>query len=405
MSPINFSSELSKNTEPNWRLNLLFVSIAQFIAMMGMSSVVPFMPLYVRELGITDVDSATLWSGLCFAGPYFLYIITVPVWGAMGDRYGRKLMMSRAIYGLTIAVFLMGFAQNVWQLFALRVFQGGVSGMIAAALAFTSANTPNEKSGYAIGILQSSLSAGNIIGPFIGGIASDLGGTRFVFFGVSTLTFISGLLVILFVKEKKLILQTNEHSNFFSNLNYSLKNKDILFLLILVIITQVGISYTNPIFPYFLEEKGVPDNILSTMTGIMIGIVGFMSIFFAPYWGKRNDRKDYRKTVFLSSLIVGISGLLHVFAPNYFYLFPLRFIIGVFFAAIIPTLYAALNKYAPDSNKGGIMGMASSANLMGSLIGFLGCGILSAKLGNDSAFIISGLLLILAAILIKIKTN
>ncbi len=150
--------------------------------MIGMSACVPFIPFFIRELGIERSNEIQLWSGLIFAGPYFLSIITVPIWGILGDKYGRKLMILRAIFGLAVSVTLMGFSQNVTQLFALRIIQGDVIGFIAAALSFISANTPEEKSGYAIGILQSSMSAGNIIGPFFGGIASDLWGVRYTFY-------------------------------------------------------------------------------------------------------------------------------------------------------------------------------------------------------------------------------
>jgi hypothetical protein len=203
----SFSKIISdKNPNENnlWKRNLVFISLAQFMTMIAMSSLIPFMPFYIRELGITDLSDAKLWSGLVFAGPYFLSIIAAPIWGSVGDKYGRKIMIARAVFGLTIAVFLMGFVQTAGQLLALRIFQGAVSGMIAAALSFVSANTPENRSGWAIGILQGSLSAGQVVGPFIGGIISDAIGIRSVFFIVSGFIFVSGFLVLIFVKENKI---------------------------------------------------------------------------------------------------------------------------------------------------------------------------------------------------------
>lgn len=405
MSKIAISGE--SNTQPNanlnsldWKRNLLFISIAQFFAMLGMSSVVPFMPFFVKELGITSPEEANIWSGLVFAGPYLLSIIATPIWGILGDKYGRKLMIVRAIFGLCVAVLLMGFVQNVYQLLALRIFQGAISGMIAAALAFVASNTPTEKSGYAIGILQSSLSAGNIIGPFAGGLISDLSGIRSVFFVVSILTFIAGLLVLFLVKEVK---KTNLNAKGYTiseNLKYVYNNRAIRFLLILVVFSQAGINYTNPIFPFFVETLNAPKQFLSTITGSLLAIVGLMSIIFSPIWGKRNDIKDYHKTIRISAFMIGLASFSHILVNDYLLLYPIRAIAGIFFAAMLPSLYTALNRLSPYDNKGGIMGLASSANLIGTLIGYSTCGYVASSFGLESTFIISGAILMTVSIMV-----
>jgi len=397
------SSIIPKSNSPieyNWKKNLIFVALSQFIAMVGMSAFVPFMPLYVFDLGINNIEEAKIWSGLVFAGPYFLSIVTVPIWGYLGDKYGKKLMMLRALFGLTLAVFLMAYAQNIYQLFFLRVFQGAVSGIIAAALAFTASNTPNEKTGYAIGILQSSQSAGNIVGPLIGGIISDLVGFRYTFITVALLIFISASSVFFFVEERNKDYKKTAIS-FRSNFRIMKENISIPFILALIILSQAGIQYTNPIFPYFLSEMGAPKEMLSSITGMMVGIVGLFSVFFAPFWGKRSDKKDYRKTIFISTGIIGVASILHIAMPHYLYLFPLRIIIGVFFAAVVPTLYSALNKMSKEENKGSVMGFASSAYLIGSLLAYISCGFVSSWFGLDAAFIISGLLLLAVAFMAK----
>jgi DHA1 family multidrug resistance protein-like MFS transporter len=403
---------LKSDSEDNeWKRNLAFISLAQFMTMAGMSSAIPFLPLYVRELGITDPESAKLWSGFIFSGPYMLSIIATPIWGSIGDKYGRKPMIIRALFGLTFAVGLMGFVQNVYQLLALRIFQGAVSGMIASALGFVSANTPEHRSGYAIGILQTSLSAGNIFGPFIGGIISDAFGIRNVFYIVSALCFISGVLIMFFVREKSKGKYDKNKFALVGNVRYVFKNKEIFKIMLLILLAQGGINYTNPIFPYFVEELGAPQKYLSSITGSLFAIIGFFSIMFAPTWGRRNDKKHYAKTIRISTTIIAIAGILHIFMPSYLYLFPLRAIVGIFFAAVVPTLYAALSKRVPPDSKSGVMGIASSATLMGSLTGFLTCGVIAASYGMEMTFVVSASVLLLVAILsgkpkkIKLSSN
>lgn len=384
----------SKNI--SWKKNLIYLSLAQFIAMAGMSSCVPFLPLFIRDLGITDISEAKLWSGIVFSGPYFFSIITVPIWGIMGDKFGRKLMVIRAILGLAISMVLIGFSQNVYQLFFFRLLQGALSGYVAASLAFVTANTPKERSGYAIGILQSSQSAGTIIGPFIGGVISDMFGLRIVFFIVGGLCLISNFLIMKFVQEDNTKKDIIRDESIAKNLKIVLKSKELTTIIILIVLSQAGILFTQPIFPYFVEKLEAPAKYLSTITGLLVGIVGIFNIIYAPIWGKRNDRKDYKKTLNICLLISAIVMLLHLFVPVYYYLFPLRILLGIFLAGILPTLFAALSKRTDKSNAGGLMGLASSANLFGALVSFLLCAFVSSTLNIEWCFIISSLLLFVA---------
>ena len=389
--------------ETSWKKNLIYILIAQLIAMIGMSSCVPFLPIYVRQLGVTDMNEAKFWSSMVFAGPYFLSIFLVPTWGRLGDKYGRKLMLVRSIFGLAIAMFLQGFAQNVVQLFLLRVFQGALSGFIAASLSFVSVETPWNRKGYAMSMLQSAQSAGNIIGPFVGGVLSDFIGIRPVFFAVALLCTISGMLIVVFVKEGNETSHENETSSEKFGLRNLIKNKELKLLLILIILSQAGIQFTMPVFPFFLEELHIPDGYLSTITGFMVGSVGVFSIIFSPSWGRRNDRKDYKKTLGVASLIVGLATMMQLFIPHWMGLIPFRIIIGIFIAAIVPTLYSTLSKKSNERHIGETMGYASSANLFGALVSFLLCSYVSSNFGLIWVFIISGTMLIAVPAILAVK--
>src|SRR5436309_6951838 len=118
-----------------WRKNLYILWGTQFLAMIGMNLVVPFLPFFIRQLGVTDQTELSRWSGMVFSGPFILSFIATPIWGTLGDRYGRKIMVVRAIFGLATSQVLIGFSQNVYQLFFFRVVQGAISGFIASALA------------------------------------------------------------------------------------------------------------------------------------------------------------------------------------------------------------------------------------------------------------------------------
>ncbi len=392
--------ELLSSEEDNiWRRNLVILCVAQFIALIGMSGVFPFLPLYVRDLGITDPDEAKFWSGMVFAGVYISAVIMIPIWGSLGDKYGRKFMTVRAIFGLAISVMLMAFAQNVYQLFFLRILQGTMSGMIASSLSFVSANTPENKSGYAIGWLQSSIAAGQVFGPFFGGLMADFVGIRYVFIVVGVLCALAAILVLVFLQEKEFVPRKDKKYGIIWNIKFIFRDKVFLKLMMLIVLVQMGVQFTIPIFTYFVEEKGAPVDLLATVTGILFGVVAVFNIIFSPIWGRRNDAKIWQKTLKISASISALMYLLHIFAPNFYYLIPIRAVIGIFYAALIPTLYSALSKRTIPQQKGGIMGLASGANLLGSLISFLFAGLAGSLFGMDWNFIISFVLLIIVALI------
>ncbi|MFP3393947.1 MFS transporter, partial [Brevibacillus sp. SIMBA_076] len=88
-------------------------------------------------------------------------------------KYGRKSMLIRASLGMAVAMSLIGLAQNVWQLVALRLLAGLLGGYSSGSTILVAAQTPKEKSAWALGILSSAIMAGNIAGPLLGGSIAE----------------------------------------------------------------------------------------------------------------------------------------------------------------------------------------------------------------------------------------
>ena len=384
-----------------WRRNVNVLWIASFIAMVGMNACLPFLPLYVRALGVTDFAEAQRWTGLVYAGAFMFSIVTVPIWGALGDKYGRKLMVARAIFGLTLAMFLMGFAQNVWQLFLLRLFQGGVSGFIPAAISLVSTGTPEHKRGWAISVIQTAISAGTVIGPLIGGAIADAFGVRSLFAMVAALCFLSGIVVVLYVQDVPHAASGKEPPALRDTLQFAWKMPLLRGLLFSLVFIQAAMNFTPSILAYFIEQKGAPAGLLATITGAAVGMVGLLMVFFAPRWGRLHDKRGFAYVMIRVLPWIGLATMLQAFIPRYEWIFPLRFIIGIFAGAAIPTLYAALSKYVPSERNGGIMGLASSATLVGGLIAPIVCGWVAAAWGMEWAFIVSGVLFFAALPMIQ----
>lgn len=387
--------------EISWRKNLYIIWSAQLIAMIGMSMVIPFLPLFVKDLGVTEITEVKRWSGLVVSGVFITAFIATPVWGWLGDRVGKKKMVLRAIFGLAVSQLLIGFSQDVVQLFIFRMVQGALSGFIAAALALVSSNTPKEKSGYAIGLLASSTAAGNLLGPFIGGLMADAFGYRNVFFITSAMCAVSGILVFFYVKE--INKERSKETNIWDNYRFVFKNQRLKYALLLLVISAAAISMIQPLFALFIENRVGNSAYIATITGSIFGVVGLFQVISSSFWGKLNDRREIRKNLAWALVGAGIGYALHIITTGVWELVPIRALLGLCIGGVMPSLFSFINKCIPANKKGGVMGIASSFTMLGNLIGPISSGFIASFTSINFMFILSGFILSSSAILAYYK--
>lgn len=384
-----------------WRRNLYILCGTQFLGMLAINLVVPFLPFYLRELGVTNADDLARWSGLVFAGPFMTAFIATPFWGTLGDRYGRKLMVIRALFGLTISQLAIGFAQDVVQIFLFRLLQGALSGFIAATLALVSASTARERIGYALGMLQSSTAAGTVIGPLVGGLLADFIGYREIFFVVAVPCAIAGIAVMKLVNETT---QTGITStNFFTpfhNMRLMVADRHLRVVALTIVLAQTSVQMIEPIFALFIESFAVETRFLSTLTGAIFAIAGIFMVFSAPWWGKRNDRFGFKQNLVKALAGTGVAYGFHLLVPNLFALTGLRALLGFARGGILPALYSLTNLYAPGDRKSGMIGIASSITILGNMVGPIIGGTIGAHIGIRACFAFSSGMLIMTTLIV-----
>ena len=149
------------------------MAFAQMVSMIGFSSIFPFLPLYVTSLGTTTALSVELCTGLVFSGQAFSMMLASPVWGALSDRWGRKVMVERAMFGGAVVIALMAHVRSAEELVALRILQGLVTGVMGAGNALVAAAVPRTRTGYAMGLMQVAMGLGLGLGPVLGGVVAD----------------------------------------------------------------------------------------------------------------------------------------------------------------------------------------------------------------------------------------
>jgi DHA1 family multidrug resistance protein-like MFS transporter len=382
----------------SWKKNLYMLWFCQFMVMIGMSAVLPFLPLMVRQLGITDIKQVSLWSGLIFAGPFFFSFFLAPVWGNLGDKYGRKIMIIRAVIGLALAQFLAGFAQNITQLFIIRVFQGALSGFIPAVMSLAASNTPESKTGYALGFLQAASAAGNVFGPFVGGVLFDLIGFRWLFFTVAGILFTSGVLVLLFVKEENKGNGKSEISTF-ENWKAIYRNKILLYCSVMITVATLGVNFIRPIFVLFVESIKNSGDSLSTLTGLLFSIMGIFASFSAVMWGGKVKPENVKSNLVVAALITSVMYFLQMFIKNEYLLIPTMMFIGAGFGAILPLLFTSITRQTTLENRGGILGVSTSFQTIGNMIGPIIGGLAGGLFGFNIPFLVTAVMFLIVALI------
>lgn len=198
----NKGFHMTQSYNSYWQRNLLVCFIGSFSTVFAMTLMLPFLPLYVEELGVHGHSAVVQWSGVAFSATFITAGLIAPVWGKLGDRYGRKSMLVRASLGMAITVSLMGLVTNIWQLVGLRLLVGLAGGYSSGATILIAVQAPRERAAWALGIVSSGVMAGNLVGPLAGGWLPGLIGIRSTFFCAGALILLAFIMTLTLIREE-----------------------------------------------------------------------------------------------------------------------------------------------------------------------------------------------------------
>ncbi|GAA0322645.1 lmo2377 family MFS transporter [Oceanobacillus oncorhynchi subsp. oncorhynchi] len=392
------------NTHPGVKRNLVIMWFANFFISGSMTMVVPFISLYIQSMGNFSASYVQTWSGLTFAVTFISAFIFAPIWGRVGDRFGRKRLMVMSALGIGISVFLMGFVTAVWQLFLLRFLMGIVTGFIPMSQAFIATQTPKEVAGKVLGTLQTGTITGSLMGPLLGGALADAFGYSSTFKWVAITIFISGLLVIFGVKEMKVTFSKEEDTKNYSRkevLQYILRKPILLIVLLMSALVQIAHFSVQPILSLFVEEIHGPVN-LAFFAGIAFSATGVGNLLMTRRWGMIGDKHGYTKILIIMLFVSGLVYLPGMFITSIWQLVIMRFLLGLFLGGVIPIRVAYIRKEAPLSTQGEVLGYDTSLRFFGNIIGPMLGGTIAATWGFSSVFLTTGLLLILCGFIMLV---
>jgi DHA1 family multidrug resistance protein-like MFS transporter len=184
-----------------WGRNVWTLTLTVFVAFVGFQFFSPFLPLYVRDLGVTDPGRVALWSGVLAAVTPAVSGLLSPLFGRLADRFGRKMMLIRSLAGFIVIIAAMGLVRSVEQLFLARLLQGFFAGFTPMVMALTSVSAPRDRVPAAIGMVQSAQLLSGAIGPAVGGYVASHLGIRYAFFVTAGMCAVALVALIAFFRE------------------------------------------------------------------------------------------------------------------------------------------------------------------------------------------------------------
>jgi MFS family permease len=382
-----------------WKKNLIVCWFGMFATSIGMSQIAPVLPLYIKQLGVHNTALIEQWSGIAFGVTFIVSAIFSPIWGQAADKYGRKPMLLRASLGMAFVIFWIGFVQNVYQLVALRLLQGVITGYSTACITLIATQTDKEHAGWALGTLSTASIAGSLIGPLIGGYLEEILGLQSVFFITAALLLIAFITTLIFVKEKfvrpdRKVLNVKEAWKQIPNPGL------IIIIFISNFILNLALISIEPIITINVTQLSHNTAHVALISGIAFSASGLASILSAPRLGKLSDKIGVPKVMLAELIISGILIIPQAFVNSPWKLIGLRFLFGLAAAGLGPSLNALVKKITPDSLTGRVFGFSISAQYLGLFGGSVLGGQVAAYFGIQSVFFITSILLLINALLV-----
>jgi MFS family permease len=361
-----------------WRRNQVAVVAATFVGFTGFTLVMPFLSSYIQELGVTGTGEAALWTGITLGVTPAIAALCAPLWGRVGDRFGNKLLVQRALLSCIVVMALMARASAAWQLFALRAIQGLLAGYGSLTLTMAATSAPRDQMAKAIGAVQTAQRFGPAIGPIIGGLLASAIGLRKTFLVSSAVYGVAFLMVTLMYTETKTPrepAQPEERVSFSNVLAF----ENFLVLMFVIFLLQVVDRSFGPVLLLHVTQIGYVSSQASLLVGGLFSVLAVSSVTGYQLAAALLKRTTAR-AVIVSAVLAAASSLATFALVESAWLLMLTIAcFGLAAGTALTTAFTAAGSVVPRHAHGVGFGFLTGASLIGSAISPVLSGLLAAR--------------------------
>ncbi|CAO3452807.1 MFS transporter [Azospirillum largimobile] len=355
-------------------VRILFV--VQFVSMGAMEMSGPFWPVHLASF-----DPPGWLFGVAgtvvYVGPMLGIALTSSFWGRVGDRFGHRLMMIRALLGLALTQLALAFAADVWSILALRFLQGACAGYIAPAQAYgVGIESPAARTRL-FAHLQVSTNVGSVVGAVAGGVILDHAAFFWINAAAAAICAACAAAVALLLPDvpaplpaPKTTLPTDR-----SAAGVRLSTPALALLGVMALLLAARMITQAPFSLYVTSVLGAGTGV----TGLCYAMLALGFAVSAPAWARHFEgmarNATLRRMTWVAAgcagltAIAGLTTSVTVFAAAYLGW-------GVLLGATTPVLMALLSRTTDGARQGRLLGVAQSTAQGASMAGIaLGVGI------------------------------
>jgi MFS transporter, DHA1 family, multidrug resistance protein len=403
--------------DAHWRRNLFAITGACFIGFTGFTLVMPFLPLYFTQLGLTDVGDIAFWSGISLGITPAMTAILSPLWGRLSDRFGRKIMVERSLVCFVITMVMFAYVTKPWHVFAIRALQGLFAGYGALGLAMAAESAPPGKMASAIGMVQTAQRLGPALGPVIGGVLAQMVGLRNGFFFASAFYFVGLVLVFFMYHEPKTPAEAAASARAAGGADTGTGGKarvtfrnvlafeHFVLLMGVIFVVQFVDKSLGPILPLYIAELGVTPDRVPIVSGILFGVLAATASVGHHLTGKMLKTHPPRTIIAWVSAIAGVAILLFVWHPAVGVLIAAMAIFGITVGIGMTAAYATAGGIIPHNARATGFGFLTSASLSGLALSPMASGFIAARSIRLVFAIDAVLLALVAAIVVRAMSS
>jgi MFS transporter, DHA1 family, multidrug resistance protein len=381
------------------RRNILAAAGAGCVGFTGFTLVMPFLPLYIAELGTTDVGEIALWTGLILGATPTVTAISAPLWGRVGDRYGSKLLVIRSLTAFIFTNAGMAFVTAPWQLLALRALLGVFAGYGALTMSMAAQSAPRAKLAQAIGTVQTGHRLGPAIGPVIGGLLAPLVGLRNAFLVAAMFYAAAMLLIVLVYKEPLDVKRASKARGGWEVFSQLIRLPGFLLALFVIFGLQTVDRSFGPVLPLFVSQVGVDDERIPIVAGVLFSL-GAVSAAAGSQLAPRLLNRRTAKWVIVNGTITAAVALgAIVLAPSLWMLGLAIVIAGTAMGSSTTAIYSVAGGLLPADAHSTGFGIMTTASLMGLAVSPVAAGLIGSA-GLRIVFVADVVLLIVLGVLV-----
>ena len=350
-----------KPREP-WERNLYLLWLAIALTMIGFGGVFPFLPLYIRELGIEDPRQAALWGGIVASVTGLLMVFSAPLWGVIGDRSGRKKNVVRGTLGFAVLMFSASFVPKVYCLLGLWLFLGLLPGPSMAAMPVVTAMVPRHRVQYAVGVLMSASFLGFTVGPLVGGRIIDAFGFRSTLLTTAALLVAAGSIVLFLVRDGQAAPATRQPLRvgaMFRGIAAVARSREVAPILCVLFMVQACGSLMMPVLPLFLGSLSSSEDVAG-MIGVAFAIMGVTGGLASVVVGRVGHLVGRTQMVAGSLAAVGLLYVPMILIGDIVSVYVILGMVGFLGGVLVTTAFALVGASGGE-NQGTAYGAAQSA--------------------------------------------